>query len=235
MDMKYSSEMMGQQIEQTVVTSTKSEMVIINATDTEIKIEDKTKKLKMNSEAMGQQMEFDSDNPNENGLLKNLNDIINKTTIITADGNGIIKTVKYDETVEKLQAQSPISGNGYEIGHLLSFILLLPKEISIGTTWNQKVGNTELKEDYTYTVKSIENGTANIDFTAIIIQDKKSEMQGNKVESKLSGTMSGKLYVDVKTNFVFSRIRTSNLKGIIEVMGQSAPVEMTMVTEEFYQ
>ena len=237
MDMKYSTEMMGQQIEQSIITSAKTEMVIISATDAEVKIEGKLKKLKTTMETMGQQMEFDSENPNENEMLKDLNDIVNKTTVITGDEKGIIKAIKYDDTVEKkIQAQSfNIGGVSYAIEQPIDFILLLPIDISIGKTWNQLVGVAESKYDYTYTVKSLDNGIANIDLVAKITQDKIGEMQGNKVVTKLAGTMAGKIYVDIKTNFVNSRTTTSAIKGTVDIKGQSSPVEMTMVTEDFYQ
>lgn len=236
-EMKTTTEMMGQKIEHNIITSSKTEMVIISATDAEVKIEGKLKKLKTTMETNGQQMEFDSENPNENELLQDLNDIVNKTTVITGDEKRIIKAIKYDETVEKkIQAQSfNIGGTSYAIGQPIDFILLLPLDISIGKTWNQSVGNDESKYDYTYTIKSIENGIANIDLVAKITQDKIGEMQGNKVVTKLVGTMSGKIYVDIKTNFVNSRTTTSATKGTVDIKGQSSPVEKTILTEEFYQ
>ena len=233
-DMKTTTEMMGQPMEQSFITSIKSEILITSATDSEVKVQEKTINVKMAMEIMGQELNFDSDKPNENEQLKGLNDLVNKVTVITVDGNGIIKAVKYDESAEKL-IQSSMGSNGYVIGQTLDFILLLPTDISIGKNWNKTIIANDSKNEYTYTVKSIDNGIANIDFVATITQDRKNEMQGNEVVTKLAGTMTGKIYVDIKTNFVTSRTTTSNLKGTVDVMGQSSPTEMTMVSEEFFQ
>lgn len=98
---KSSSEMMGQTMEQNIITTSWSEIVITEVFDNEIKVEDKGTKIKMKMEAMGQEMEYDSDKPNENENFKKAGDLLNKVTNITANFQGLITSIKYDATMEQ--------------------------------------------------------------------------------------------------------------------------------------
>jgi Family of unknown function (DUF6263) len=232
---KSTTEIMGQSMEQNMAITTASELLVTDFSDTEIKVEEKSTKLKMKMEMMGQEMEYDSEKPDDNDALKGIGDLINKVTTLTSNAQGIITDIKYDASIEEKIKEMPAMGNGYNKGQPLDFMLVLPKDMAIGKTWTLSFILDENKTDYNYTIKSIDNGVAKVELTANIASTKKAETQGMEVVTKLSGTLVSTITVDVKTNLVKNTNSTINQKGTIELMGQSGPTEMTITTETTFE
>lgn len=105
----------------------------------------------------------------------------------------------------------------------------------MGKTWTISFLLDDIKTDYNYTIKSIDNEIANVELTSNVSTNKKMETQGMEIVTKLSGTLLSTILVDTKTNLVKSNISTSSQKGSIEIMGQSSPMEVTTTNKILFE
>jgi len=233
-DMTISSEMMGQTMEQQMQTTNTIEMKVVAARDKEMKVQQKTTKMTMNMSVMGQEIDFDSEKTDNDEKLSSMKDAINKVAIITTDEKGIVTDMKYDKELEALMQGNAALTSTSAKGMPLDFIVLLPTDVAIGKTWTQVFG-TEGKDSYTYTVKSIDNGVAQLELTGKLTVNATSQANGMDMLTKLSGKVAGLVSVDAKTNLVKSRTSKTEFTGTVEVMGQSMPMQTTMTTEETYK
>jgi hypothetical protein len=190
--------------------------------------------LKMDMEMMGQEMNYDSQNPEDGspemasqakGMMKN----IIKATL---DVNGIITTIKGNE---KAEAINPKGAGGLEKGELLDVFFKLSKTVNLNDTWEEKVDTKESKLSSKYTYKSFEKGIATIEKTSTITLDQKIEQMGMTMYSKQEGTITMTYTVDVNTLLIKSRNSSTILKGTIEAAGQTMPMSSFVQATEIFQ
>jgi hypothetical protein len=227
-------EMMGQEVEQSISMGLTGELKIAELQATKAKIEMKQTKMKMNMAVMGQEMNFDSEKSDETEVYKQMAGILNKITTMTINENGLITSIEMDEDLKSMMKGNPFSGfaNGQPVG----FLIVLPTNIAANTTWSVSFGeDSSVKTTYNYVVKSIENELVAVSFTSAMNVNTSSQSNGIDVVTKLNGTISGTAKVNSKTNFVTTRSSTINMKGTMEMAGQSVPVEMKGTTEEIYK
>jgi len=229
------TEMMGQEIENNQNFQITSETVVLDVTDKEMKVEHRTKKLKMEMEVMGEKVEFDSENPDKSSDMEEMKDAMNKPTTYTVDAQGIVTNVKYDPSVEKEMKEKGGAGiDANSKGAPIDFIVLLPQGATVGTSWKLSFKTDNGKSKNTYTIKSIENGVATVEILYETENSKITETNGMDMKMNLTGKVTGTILVDVKTNLIKSSKTFSMQKGELEIMGNTAPMEITTTKEDTY-
>lgn len=229
------TEMMGQEIENNQNFQTTSETVVLDVNDKEMKVEHRTKKLKMGMEVMGEKFEFDSENPDKSSDMGKMKDVMDKPTTYTVDAQGLVTNVKYDPSIEKEIKENGTAGiDANSKGAPIDFIVLLPQGAAVGTSWKLSFKTDNGKSKNTYTIKSIENGVATVEILYETETSKITETNGMDMKMNLTGKTTGTILVDVKTNLIKSSKTFSMQKGELEIMGNTAPMEITTTKEDTY-
>lgn len=185
--------------------------------------------MKMEMSAMGQDMSYDSENPEDGDsqLGEEIKDAMKTPTKISLDANGLITAVKASSKVEASMENNP-TGNPYEKGNALSVYLKLPKIVKIGDTWTEEKKDKEMSMTTTYTYKGFENGLANIDVVSALKIDGKMEQMGMTMYQKLEGNVASTLLVDPKNLVVKKTTSTTVMKGDIDAGGRKMPISVVV-------
>lgn len=190
--------------------------------------------VKMEMEVMGQEMSYDSQNPEDGSpeMGTSAKELMKNTIAMTLDANALITTIKGNEKAEKMNSQA---GGGLEKGEVLDVFFKVTKPINVNDTWEEKIDTKEAKTINKYTYKSFENGLANIEQVSTVSVNQKIEQMGMTMYSKLDGTIVVIYTVDAKTLLVKSKSSTTVLKGTMDAGGQSMPMSTFVQATETYQ
>ena len=191
--------------------------------------------VKTEAEMMGQEMSYDSQNPEDGSqeMGEEVKSLMKNPIKITLDANGLITSVKESE---KLEASSnKITGGELEKGELLDVFFKVSKTVNLNDTWEDKVDTKEEKISSKYTYKSFENGIATIEQISTVNLDQKMEQMGTTMYAKLEGTMVNTFTVDVNTLLIKSKTSTTVLKGTIDAGGRSVPMSSFVQATETFQ
>lgn len=191
--------------------------------------------VKTEAEMMGQEMSYDSQNPEDGSqeMGEEVKSLMKNPIKITLDANGLITSVKGSE---KLEASSnKITGGELEKGELLDVFFKVSKTVNLNDTWEDKVDTKEEKISSKYTYKSFENGIATIEQISTVNLDQKMEQMGTTMYAKLEGTMVNTFTVDVNTMLIKSKTSTTVLKGTIDAGGRSMPMSSFVQATETFQ
>lgn len=183
--------------------------------------------MKIESSAMGQDMSYDSEHPDDGDsqVGDEVKDVMKTPTKITLDANGLITAVKASSKVEASMEQNP-TGNPYEKGNTLSIYLKLPKLAKLNDTWTEEKKDKDMNSKTTYTFKSFENGLATVEAITALKIDGQMEKMGMTMYQKLEGNVASTLLVDPKNLVVKKSTSTTVLKGDIEAGGQKMPISI---------
>ncbi|TAE14168.1 MAG: hypothetical protein EAZ47_06705 [Bacteroidetes bacterium] len=233
-------EMMGQKVN-TDITNGNTTTYTVDAVDANgAKITAQMKKLSMNLDAMGQNMSYDSDKPDEsNPMAAPMKSILGAVTKLQVNNAGIITDLKIEGDSSAMTIMESMSGgmsSGPEKGKAIDFVLPLSKnEVKVGETWADSTGNEDNKTVNYYTLTSVINGTALVSQKSTMALKKTANQQGMDVTTNLAGTANGMLEVDAKTLVIRKRKLAMDFKGTIEVMGMNSPMTMKAEVEETVQ
>jgi hypothetical protein len=191
--------------------------------------------VKTDVEMMGQEMSYDSQNPEDGSqeMGEQVKSMMKNPIKITLDANGVITTIKGNEKFEA--ANSNNAGGGLEKGELLDVFFKVSKTVNLNDTWEDKVDTKEEKISSKYTYKSFENGIATIEQISTMNLDQKMEQMGMTMYSKQEGTMVITYTVDVNTLLIKSKTSTIILKGTIDAGGRSMPMSSFVQSTETFQ
>lgn len=228
------SEIMGQEMENNFKSNTVYNIEITPTTEQGAIAEIKTIAQKIESEAMGQVMSYDSEKPEEGNteLAADVKDMMKNTMKITLDKNGFITSVKGNEKLTTIKSDVE---NKYEIGELFGMFLKLTNTVKPGESWEEKEDKKEFKATSKYTYKSFENGMANIEKISTVTINQKMEQMGMLMFSTLEGTVVENIEVDPSTLLIKSRTSISNLTGYVDASGKKMPLSTFFTTSETIQ
>lgn len=184
--------------------------------------------VKMSAKQMGQEMEYNSEAPEEGDerMGVEVKKMMKDKTVINFDKDGIIT-----KTSNKEKSLSSIN-NELTVGHALSYFLYLPKTANVNDTWED---TRDKQQKLTYTYKSYNNATgmATIECKGTIAIEEDMEQMGMQMHQSLSGDIQMTLTVDVKNLIIKKTVGTSTAKGNVDAMGQKMPLDMVTTTNEF--
>jgi hypothetical protein len=236
-------EAMGQKIEMGGSTFSKTALEVKETSDARSVITSTLKNIKVSFSAMGQDMNYDSEKPEDKGseMAKAFEDRLNKAEDITIDntGNTIFsanpKPGKKDES-ENAGSMDMIKnltgGTGGNTAE--NAFLLLPASGKKGSSWSDSTLSEGIKTNRTYIIKSIENNIAVITILGVLSGTKKMEMQGNEMNMNVGGKLESEITVDVSTGLVIKRMSTLEPDNSIEIMGMMIPVTGKVSTVTYY-
>lgn len=194
----------------------------------------KTVKLNLSIDAMGQQINYDSDKPEDRDseMGKNVADKLNKEVVVLLNKNTGKASLQDTaaKSPEKPDATNPLAGimdsfgSAAEDAIVETAFLIIPAGKKKGDTWMDSTIKEKMKDVRTYTLKSINNGLATISLASKMEGSSSMESQGMQMDISLSSVSVGDVIVDTKTALVKKRSSTTDLTGSMEVMGQSIPM-----------
>lgn len=199
-------------------------------------------KLTMSNEGMGQNVEFDSDKKEdrESEIGKALGQQLDKPAEISIEKNtGKIteinkKTSAEDETDKNPMAEIMGDTQSAEATAGIAFFVI-PAGKKTGDKWTDSTFEAGLKGIKTYELKAINNGIATLGVIASAKGLINKETQGMQIEMNMNSTGDGTMLVDTKSGLVKKNDFTSDVSGTLDVMGQSMPITMKMVSSTIFE
>lgn len=224
------TEAMGQEMATDMDITSAYKLSVEDVAPGKNKVKSVITKVKMKMSMMGQEMEYDSDSPDDsNPMAGPLNSVINKDMKLTIDDQGkvIEKDGVMDEESEIL-SQVSSSGSGTQAA-----FLAVPTGVKVGDSFdiNREDSSAGTKSTLKYTLKSLAGDVGTFSFTGKVATEKTMETQGMEVTTALDGTVEGETIVNVKTGIVQSTKSKAKTSGTVSVMGQEMP-SMAEVTSE---
>jgi hypothetical protein len=184
------------------------------------------KRIRFNQNAMGMEIDWDSDNPaTEDPISQQVAASLGKTigTTVTAviDFRGQPLSNNRSEVISEASNVS-----GFESGMM---IVYAGKKVSIGETWQVSLKpdpNSDFVITSDYTLDEIKGKIAHISFTGTITG---TQLMGEKAE--ISGTLSGKTQVETATGWIVSASINQNMEMEMEQQGTTIPMTMNSFIE----
>lgn len=223
-----SMDMMGQSMTLKQLSETVQEIIVVGIDEQEnIKLDLTYRKMKLNQNAMGMEINYDSEKPEASNnpmvqqVTSTLNEIIGKTASLEIDryGNAIRNNIS-----EMLDNNQNFAG--FETGMLNVYT---EKPVSSGDTWIVTMKpdpQSDFLINLTYKLKELKGKTAIVSFDGTISG---TEMRGQK--AVLKGTMTGNSKVDVVTGWVMSSTISQAIEMEMEQEGMKIPMKMNSVIE----
>ncbi len=218
-------EVMGQSMENSSTSEFTTIYQVKSAADEGASIVSTISKIKMNASAMGQEMSYDSEKKdNEGPLADGMGGFVNKDKNVSLDAKGNV--VKED----KLEGEDQLSMSGLALGKTSDFLspALIGKEFKAGATWDD---STTTKSDKgsttnvgTYTVKSVENGVATIEYAGTQKGTTTSEQMGQEITSTMANKVSSVIKADAKTGLITEKNSVIDVNVTAEASGMTIPV-----------
>ncbi len=240
-DIKFTNNvnMMGQDVTTNASTKLTTEYKVNSVTDKNSLFEISIKKIVTDMSAMGQQMSYNSDKPEDSSsvigaIMKNA---IGKKTDVTLDKNGFITyvdTATAQSFLQTMMATTSILGNGLAVGKTFELIADLPaKPVQKGDTWTDSTQSGDSsKQVITYNIQNIANNKAVVLLNGTLVQKRNIEQNGMSISTDITGKLNGQMEVDISTNIITNKLLNVDMTGTMQLMGNSAPTTATMTITE---
>ncbi len=231
---KMSVEVMGQNIDNETTSTT--EVEVKDASDNGYVFANTLKHMVVKSNAMGQDIHFDSDNKDDmqGQMGEAMKNTIGNPSEVTVDKQGKIVEIKGAAADKKAPAgmnDMLNMSNSLAKGQAYPVLLPLPvgKQLKPGDSWVDSSGTPEtFKSVMTYTLKQITGDDVLVSFTGIIAKNGTIEQQGMQIQMDITGNVKGDATYEAGSGFLKKNTTVSDIKGTFEVMGQSAPLAMNL-------
>lgn len=233
MSMTSKMEMQGQSMAIENAMTIKSAYTVSAITAAGGSAEMKVTAMKMNMSAMGQDMSYDSEHPEEGGeeMGPKVKEVMKEPTKVKLDAKGKIKEIAENKALEELNEQASAM-KSLTKGKYLDIFIDIPKAIKVGDKWKDSTITTEQRIVNTYTYKSFAAGVATIEQLSSIKTDGKIEKQGMTGTQKMDGTMTSTVLVNAKNLQIKSRKTKGKIKGEINMASMEIPMEIDMTVTE---
>jgi hypothetical protein len=191
------------------------------------------KKVKLSITAMGQDMDYDSENQNNSGPLNDaFKDKVGKEYTVLYDDNG--KVLNPDVVISaKPEAIVPgMNPPGDDVSLLNADFL--NRQITNGASWydsvTTKTGKMTSTTKGTYKVLSVQGDMATILFEGKTEQAGVVEQMGMEMNMSGGGNLTKEIMLDMKTGLVVQMNSRTTGTNKIETMGMDIPVEINATT-----
>lgn len=222
-----SQQMMGQSMEMSSNTSLSDEILVDDASAQSIVLKKTTKQLTTSFSGMGQNVDFDSNKPEDmNGPIgTQMKDLLNQPMTFVLNSSGIIADAP------KLPGTGVMGSIGDATkGELFSGFIALPSSIKVGDVFSVNGADGDNKTTSTFTVQSLSGKEAVLKINATSNKTNTVNQMGMDMLMTLKITTTGIATVDVTTGFILSATTEMNTDGTISVMGQSVPMTVKTST-----
>jgi hypothetical protein len=196
------------------------------------------KRMVMNTTAMGQDISFDSDKPEDmNGEMgQKIKGVVNSEQKVSVDKTGKIVEMQLPDSAgsDMMSSMLTMSGNLSKGFSYPLFSLLPAKAVKPGESWTDSASTSEgMKVTYvnTYTLRGVSGNEITIDVAGKLSQEGTTEQQGMSIGMNMTGTSKGEAIYDQKTGILKRDNLNMDMTGTMEVMGQSVPVAMNIKSE----
>jgi len=221
-------EMMGQSmlIKQNIDNYQDVVVKEVNA-DGHIILEYTYKRIKLNQDAMGMEITFDSDNMDESEnpmvqqMAASMNKVIGKSVQTTIDRFGNPLSNNISEVMPE-----NASVQGAETGMMTIFA---GHPIKVGESWEVETLveiNSDMKIKSTYKLDEIKGESAKISFTGLVSG---TEIGGNTAE--VDGEITGIIELDIATGWTKSATIRQSMSMLMQEEDMSTPMTVSSVTE----
>ena len=220
-------QMMGQSLEMNTDITAHDEIEVADVNDKNITLSKTAKQLKSSFSGMGQNVSFDSNNPEDmNGPIgSQLKDLINKPLTFVLNLSGTIASAP------KL-AGNAMTGAISDItkGEILPGFIALPASLKTGDTFSITGADGDNKSTTNYTVTAINGQEAVLKITTTANKTSTVNQMGMEMLMSLKMTITGTATVDISTGLVLNSTTEMDTDGTINVMGQSVPMTVKTTT-----
>lgn len=197
------------------------------STDGHITLEYTYTRIKLNQDAMGMEITFDSDaieeadNPMIKQVAESMEKVIGKSIQTTIDryGNPLSNNIS-DVMPENSSVQ------GAETGMMTIFA---GHPVKVGDSWEVETSvdiNSDILIKSTYKLDEIKGQSASISFTGLVTG---SEIGGNTAE--VNGEINGIIELDIATGWTKSATIRQSMTMLMQEEGMSMPMTVSSVTE----
>lgn len=228
---KMNMELMGQTMDNETTATNQVEVKDVTATGylfTNI-----IKRMTLKGNAMGQEMNFDSDKKEDmDGQIgQTLKDKIGVTQEITVDKQGKVASIAEGEDKKAGGMADMMSMAGdLSKGQPYPILIQLPaNSIKPGDTWTDSSGTAAtLKTVTIYTLKSLTADGALVSFTGTMSKNGNIEQNGMELQMDMTATSKGEALYDSGSGLLKTTTSSSDIKGTLGVMGQNVPLSGTV-------
>ncbi len=233
-----SMDMMGQSMETKVEATITRHFDVEDVANGLATIEHKMKRMQMNMDVpMSGPQSFDSENEKDmkGDAGKAMEKALKNKYTMTVDANGKITSVKADddnpnkaEASESDMMAGAIGGlaEGMDLpkaGDMSEFKILPGAGVSKGESWTDTTGGNKA----VYTVTDITGSDILIEFTENGTTERTQEANGMELKISSKDNTTGKIILDKATGLLKEKTATTKSEGIMEMMGQSVPMNTT--------
>ena len=220
--------MMGQDMENTLDNTTIETYEVKDTRANETDLVKIVTKMKMNTQMMGQDMNYDSDSKDNSGpMAEGMDKMVGKIKNITIDANG--KIIKQDKDAEEDVAQvGMMMAASSSDGVAMVKPSFINKKFTVNSSWVDSSVNDadKLKSTTagTYTVTSIEGNIASINFTGNQRMSGTIEQMGQEMAMTGTSKVNTQIKFDMASGLIIESTSTVDGTSNIDAMGMSIPV-----------
>ena len=210
--MNLTQEMMGQTMEIVMNSTSQSLVEVKNASNGGFEVASTLKSVLMNMNAMGQEMNFDSNKKEDldGEMGAPYRDMLNKPSDFVLDKHGVVTEVKNKPAVKDdgNMMGSMIGGamNEEKEGASFSTIANIPaKGVKVGDSWSDSANADGARTFTTYTLKEIKGNDGVVSVKGDLSMNKEMEQQGMTMVMDMKGSSTGEYLFDVATGIIKSK------------------------------
>ena len=230
-----SQEVMGQTMDIPMDVSTTSLLEVKKAGGKEFQLSNTTKRIVMSMNAMGQEMNFDSDKKEdmEGQLGPTAGASINKPTLFSINSFGKLiegSVLKSTNPEKEAASGNPLMGmmdmNAISEGMPALNPFINDHELKAGDSFTDSSTSADgkNKKSTTYTLVEIKDGLAKFAIAGTASETKETELQGMQMQINTSTKTTGEMWVNTVTGLMASSAVTAVVAGTVDISGMSIPI-----------
>jgi hypothetical protein len=233
MKMTMSIEMGGQNIDNNTEGINTTQVELKDVTPAGYLFTNTITKMVMHVNAMGQDVSFDSDKKEDldGPMGASMKELINKPVDVQVDKQGRVIDNGNDSAAGGGGMNDLMNmGSSVTKGQPFPALVALPGHpVKMGDSWTDSTGDVStIKMVCTYTVKNVSKEEVVLDFVCKLAKKGTVEQQGMKLDLDLTGITKGTASYEGATGVLKKNDSSSDIKGTMGIMGQSAPLSMTL-------
>jgi len=188
-------------------------------------------RFKMDMMYLGEQIVYDSKDPNsDRSIYGAMDSLLGKPFVVTIDPSGKILNLEGWNTNG---AKSLIDDQTIQQMVETNFNIYPDSPVAIGEQWSRDVTTNvqmmAMSVKAQYTLKDVKDNIATLKMEGDIVMDSSADTVKDKdvrMKMNMSGKQTGDMQVELKTGRIISANIKQNIKGSMKMGGQETPMEM---------